>query len=134
MFRNCLKFHEKGSEFYTHGKILEEFLDKFLEQWLPDYAFESFETSESLRPKFNPEPSTSGTGKKRKKKHSSDDENESPKRKAKKAKKDKKKKKKKNRARRSEDIKKFINDGDPEEESDEDSPIDDNLFSHVIHK
>ena len=78
MFRNCLKFHEKGSEFFTHGKTLEEFLDKFLEQWLPDYAYESFETSESLAKTFNPQPSTSGTGKKRKKKHDvSDEDNES---------------------------------------------------------
>ena len=43
MFRNCLKFHEKGSEFYNHGKSLEESLDRFLEQWLPEFAYESFE-------------------------------------------------------------------------------------------
>merc|ERR1712062_827367 len=132
MFRNCLKFHEKGSEFFTHGKTLEEFLDKFLEQWLPDYAYESFETSESLAKTFNPQPSTSGTGKKRKKKHDvSDEDNESfpPKKKSKKNKKEKKKKRKKSkdRARRSDNIQNFINDGDPEEESDEDSPFDDNL-------
>merc|ERR1712212_434344 len=98
----------------THGKTLEEFLDKFLEQWLPDYAYESFETSESLVKKtvkkFNPQPSTSGiSGKKRKEK------------------KKKRKKSKEARSRRSDPIKNFINDGDPEEESDEDSPFDDNL-------
>lgn len=65
MFRNCLKFHDKGSEFYTHGKTLEEFLDTFLEQWLPDFAYETYETMS--KPTFNPLPSTSGTGKKRNK-------------------------------------------------------------------
>merc|ERR1712083_94217 len=68
MFRNCLKFHEKGSEFYNHGKSLEEFLDNFLEQWLPDYAYETHPTFIKIKPQ-QPEPSTSGTGKKRKKKH-----------------------------------------------------------------
>ena len=69
MFRNCLKFHEKGSEFYNHGKSLEEFLDNFLEQWLPDYAYETHPTFTKIKIQ-QPEPSTSGTGKKRKKKHS----------------------------------------------------------------
>merc|ERR1712029_1160413 len=62
MFRNCLTFHEKGSDFYTHGKTLEEFLD----QWLPDYSYESYEGTKSAS--FNPQPSTSkGKGVKRKK-------------------------------------------------------------------
>jgi len=56
MFRNCLTFHERGSDFYTHGKTLEEFLDKFLEQWLPDYAYETFDSTSA---NFNPQPSTS---------------------------------------------------------------------------
>ena len=66
MFRNCLKFHEKGTEFYAHGKILEEFLDQFLEQWLPVYAYETNLTFLKAKPE-QPEPSSS-TGKKRKKK------------------------------------------------------------------
>ena len=65
MFRNCLKFHEKGTEFYTHGKILEEFLDQFLEQWLPVYAYETNLTFFKAKPEQS-KPSTS-TGKKRKK-------------------------------------------------------------------
>merc|ERR1711860_12903 len=66
MFRNCLTFHEKGSDFYTHGKTLEEFLDKFLEQWLPASAYETYEATKSAS--FNPQPSTSkGKGVKRKK-------------------------------------------------------------------
>jgi len=61
MFKNCLTFHERGSDFYTHGKTLEEFLDKFLEQWLPDFAYETFDS----KPTYNPQPSTSkGRGKK----------------------------------------------------------------------
>ena len=131
MFRNCLKFHDKGSEFYNHGKSLEEFLDSFLEQWLPDLAYETYETMS--KPTFNPLPSTSGIGKKRKKKHSSDDDkSESERKKHKKLKKEKKKHKKSKklkigRSRRSDNIKDFINDGDPEEESEEESPIEDNL-------
>merc|ERR1719266_3017918 len=77
MFRNCLKFHKKGSEFYNHGKSLEEFLDNFLEQWLPDYAYETHPTFIKNKPQ-QPEPSTSGTGKKRKKKHSTESEDENP--------------------------------------------------------
>ena len=66
MFRNCLKFHEKGTEFYTHGKTLEEYLDKFLEQWLPDYAYETFEKEIfTKKSHYQSEPSTS-SGKKRK--------------------------------------------------------------------
>ena len=54
MFRNCLKFHEKGSEFYNHGKCLEETLDRFLEQWLPEFAYESFEGESFKKKKFVP--------------------------------------------------------------------------------
>ena len=67
MFRNCLKFHEKGTELYTHGKILEKHLDQFLEQWLPVYAYETNLKFLKAKPE-QPEPSTS-TAKKRKKKH-----------------------------------------------------------------
>ncbi len=38
-----MTFNVKGSEFYQHGKALEEKLDNFLQIWLPDYAFEMFE-------------------------------------------------------------------------------------------
>merc|ERR1739847_27089 len=114
MFRNCLTFHEKGSEFYVHGKTLEEFLDKFLEQWLPDFAYETYETlsKASYVPSIiNPEPSTS-TGKKLKHKHTSSDDNDSTfaKKKHKKSKKVKKSKKHKKGSSSGNNDKKFIND------------------------
>ena len=98
MFRNCLKFHENGSEFYSHGKSLEEILDKFLEQWLPEYAYESFEKEDFT--KYKPQPSTS-TGKKRK--HPAEVHEELAKKKHKKSKKGKKNKKHKKRGRHAKD-------------------------------
>ena len=96
MFRNCLKFHENGSEFYSHGKSLEEILDKFLEQWLPEYAYESFEKEDFT--KYKPQPSTS-TGKKRKNPADVHEEIAIAKKKHKKSKKGKKSKKHKKRGR-----------------------------------
>lgn len=40
MFKNCRHFHGKDSATYDHGKTLEELLDKTLEQWLPDHAYD----------------------------------------------------------------------------------------------
>eukprot|EP00095_Tigriopus_kingsejongensis_P002200 maker-scaffold2190_size19107-snap-gene-0.5 protein:Tk02200 transcript:maker-scaffold2190_size19107-snap-gene-0.5-mRNA-1 annotation:"e3 ubiquitin-protein ligase trim33-like" len=40
MFKNCYSFHEKDSEFYRSAKELEEYLDKQLETWLPDFAYD----------------------------------------------------------------------------------------------
>jgi len=128
MFRNCLTFHEKGSDFYTHGKTLEEFLDKFLEQWLPDYAYESYEGTKSAS--FNPQPSTSkGKGVKRKKPKSPikkelpkppdsdddlDDESPHPEKAKKKKKKKKSKKSKKMKQQKSYDSYDSYDSGDSE--------------------
>lgn len=129
MFRNCLTFHEKGSDFYTHGKTLEEFLDKFLEQWLPDYAYETYEATKSAS--FNPQPSTSkGKGVKRKKPKSPtkkelapppadseddlDDENPHPEKVKKKKKKKKSKKSKKMKQQKSYDSYDSYDSGDSE--------------------
>jgi len=112
MFRNCLKFHEKGSEFYNHGKALEEFLDNFLEQWLPGYAYETHPTFIKNKPE-QPVPSTSGTGKKRKKKHSTDEDENPEAKKRKKSKKEKKKHKKSKKHKRADPIQNFVNDDDP---------------------
>merc|ERR1719237_289820 len=40
MFKNCYKFHPSHTEFYQHAKELEETLDKRLEEWLPDFAYD----------------------------------------------------------------------------------------------
>ena len=116
-----MKFHEKGTDFYSHGKTLEEYLDKFLEMWIPEYAYESFEKeviTKANRSK-SPQPSTS-TGKKRKiGEVNPQQEILKEKKKHKKAKKHKKLKKHNNKRSKKE----FINDGpsDDEESYDEES-------------
>ena len=40
MFKNCYKFHQSHTEFYQHAKELEETLDKRLEEWLPNFAYD----------------------------------------------------------------------------------------------
>ena len=40
MFRNCFSFHSKDTEFYRHAKHLEETLDRELEIWMPDLAYD----------------------------------------------------------------------------------------------
>ena len=40
MFKNCYKFHPSHTEYYRHAKELEETLDKRLEEWLPEFAYD----------------------------------------------------------------------------------------------
>jgi hypothetical protein len=40
MFRNCYKFHDPKTDFHRHAKELEEILDKKLEIWMPDMAYD----------------------------------------------------------------------------------------------
>ena len=48
MFKNCYKFHPSHSEFYQHAKELEEALDKRLEEWLPNFAYDTTVSSKDL--------------------------------------------------------------------------------------
>lgn len=43
MFRNCYTFHSSDSQFYGHAKTLEEFLDRKLQYWMPEFAYDTFE-------------------------------------------------------------------------------------------
>ncbi len=40
MFRNCYKFHSKDSDYFLNAKALEEYLEKQLEVWLPELAYD----------------------------------------------------------------------------------------------
>ncbi|TRY68869.1 hypothetical protein TCAL_05075 [Tigriopus californicus] len=99
VFRNCYSFHERDSEFFQHARELEEYLDRQLEIWLPDLAYDETlsEVLDVTRDKkknkerdYSPsnEESTS-----KKRKRSESDGSDSP----------KKKKKKKKRKDQSED-------------------------------
>lgn len=40
VFKNCYTFHKKDSDFYKHAKYMEENLEKLLEVWRPDLAYD----------------------------------------------------------------------------------------------
>lgn len=53
MFSNCYLFHEKDTDYYRYAKSLEEFLDRQLEVWIPDLAYdEDIDTGESKKKRY----------------------------------------------------------------------------------
>merc|ERR1712150_165684 len=43
VFYNCKKFHKKGTQFVAHARKLEDHLDKTLQEWVPEHAYEEYE-------------------------------------------------------------------------------------------
>ena len=51
MFRNCYKFNAKDSKYTNYGKFLEEKLEKLLEVWAEDLAYEEAPSAGSRKNK-----------------------------------------------------------------------------------
>ena len=53
IFKNCFKFHVKDSDYYKYAKFLEDILERELEVWRPDLAYDDSISMTTVNAKKN---------------------------------------------------------------------------------